>query len=392
MRQAPTNAPKMRTANRAAILGWIQQNNVMTRPDLAQKTGLTPTTVSDLTRQMIKEGLILPTGTGKSAGGRRPEELGLNPAAGHVVGIDLEEVLTIVILDFAANCVYRAQITLGEHRQPNEVLAIIDGMYRKAINILNISPHKILGAGFSVPGLVDTDQGVAAFLPHLNWRGVEVRTRLSKILGVEVLVENEARATVMAEQWLGHGKQTGDFICFNVKTGIGSGIVTHGILYRGVCGTAGEVGHTTILVDGPLCSCGNRGCLEAVASTKGLLMRAKNQLGESISLAKLAERARQGEPRCLDLLKENGIYLGIGLANLVNILNPELIILERDLLLYADLIIDLLQDVLGNKALEMPRSRVRIVPSKIGQDAPAIGAAILPLAKFFEQGGILGLT
>ena len=392
MRQTPTNAPKMRTANRAAILGWIQQKNGMTRPDLAQRTGLTPTTVSDLTRQMIKEGLIFPVGTGKSAGGRRPEELGLNSAAGYVVGIDLEEVLTLVILDFATNCVYRAKKDLGERYRPDEVLKQIDGMYREALNALNINSHQILGAGFSVPGLVDTDQGIAAFLPHLNWRGVEIRTRLSKILGVEVLVENEARATVMAEQWLGHGKQTGDFICFNVKTGIGSGIVTHGILYRGVCGTAGEVGHTTILVDGPLCSCGNRGCLEAVASTKGFLLRAKNLLGESISLATLVERARQGESRCLDLLKENGVYLGIGLANLVNILNPELVILERDLLLYADLIIDLLQSVIKSKALEMPRSRVRIVPSKIGEDAPAIGAAILPLAKFFEQGGIVGST
>lgn len=376
----------MRTRNRAALLNLVREHGRITRPELARLTGLTPTAVSDLTRRMLAEGLLRRAGTGASIGGRRPEILSLNPKAGYAVGFDLEESLTIAILDFSLQLVHCEREPLGPDRAPADVYPRMQALLRRALQRLGLAKNGLIGVGVSVPGLVEA--GVAVFLPHFPWREAHVGNELSALLGLPVLLENEARATALAEQWLGGGRRAADFVCFNVKTGIGAGIVTNRELYRGIGGSAGEVGHTTIVINGPLCGCGNRGCLEAVASTKGLLERAAARLGEEIDLPALAARARTGDGVCLDLLRENGRYLGIGLANLINLLNPEMILLERDLLLYADLIDGELAEVIAAKALARPRSQVRILASTLGEEAPALGAAILPLQKVFAAGGL----
>jgi predicted NBD/HSP70 family sugar kinase len=256
---------------------------------------------------------------------------------------------------------------------------------------------RLLGIGFSIPGLVDIKTHDIVLAPNLGWENSNVYSALGRFKEVPVFVENEAMASAICENWLGQCQNEENFVCINVKSGIGAGIYAGGRLYRGASGTAGEVGHILVDENGPKCGCGSYGCLETVASSKSIVDKAKrlvkqgtvstlNNLenADEMTISDVVAAADAGDEAARTVIIEAARYMGIAVSNIVNTINPSKIVLGKEFLKYADMAIETIKGVVSCKALGTPASRVEIVASGIGEKVSAMGAAIIPLKALFK--------
>ena len=241
-------------------------------------------------------------------------------------------------------------------------------------------------------GLVNPDKGVAIFAPNLNLRNMALREQLEAEFHVPVEVDNDVRAMALGESWFGNGRGIDNFICVNVGNGVGAGIILDQKLFRGASFTAGEVGHTTVDPDGPPCTCGNNGCLQTLVSGPAVAARAREQIqagrssvleGKDITGEAIYHAALEGDALALDILRQTGRYLGIGLANLINTLNPERVIVGGGVAKAARFIMGPLKDTVAARALDTPARSTTIVTAKLGDQATVIGAVTLVLRKLF---------
>lgn len=257
---------------------------------------------------------------------------------------------------------------------------VVETIARELEALARAARVELSGVGVSVPGPLDAQRGVICFSPNLGWREFPLARELSARLNLPVVLDDDANCGALGEHWLGSGRGARDFVYIVVGTGIGGGLVLNGRLYRGAGGGAGEIGHTTILPEGPLCSCGNRGCLEALAAGPAWVRRARELGAMYKSAREVIAAARQGEERAQQVLTEAGRFLGIGLANVVNMLNPERIALGGGVALDAG------ELLLAPACAEMERhafaslaAKVRVTLAALGDDAGLIGAARLIL-------------
>jgi len=269
---------------------------------------------------------------------------------------------------------------------------------REIVKRCSIDMDRLLGIGISVPGMVDASTHRILLAPNLGWEDVDLCAMLKTQLGLPVYTENESMASAICENWIGTCQGVGNFICVNIKSGIGAGIFTGGRLYRGTGGSAGEVGHIVVDENGCRCGCGNYGCLETIASTGRIVEKARRMVRQgvasslneipdvdSISLENIVEAARADDATSMGLLNEAARYLGIALSSLVNTLNPSKIVLGKDFIKYGDLVMGMLRSVVNCKALKRPASIVEISVSEIGERASTLGAAIVPLKILFGK-------
>lgn len=258
-----------------------------------------------------------------------------------------------------------------------------------------------LGVVVTVPGPVDYETGTVLFSPNLpGWEGVPLRPWLRDALGLPCWIENDANAAAWAERWLGVGRETDNLLFVLVDAGVGSGLVADGELYRGARGTAGELGHITVDMEGPRCNCGNYGCLEAVAAPIGLVPQAVREIRkghpsrmaeivqgrlEAIDPDVLLAAAVQRDPLAVSLLQKAGRYIGIGVAAMINLFNPELIVIGgRFPTAFPDLF-PAIAATAQARAFQALAGGAKIVPSSLGPDAVALGGAALVLRRFFQQ-------
>ena len=220
-----------------------------------------------------------------------------------------------------------------------------------------IDSSRVYGLGVGAHGMVDPVRGYSLYAPHFKWRNIPVKKELEERLEIPILIDNDVRVMALAEKWNGRN----DFILINTGPGIGAAIVLDGELHYGRNYSAGEFGHMTVIKDGPLCSCGNTGCLEALISTDKLVYHYNPGLKQQNSRPelegewlKLLADARKGEERARQIIGEVGEYLGMGLSNLVNLLNPDEIILAGDFTAAADLLLPLLREEVDRRALRIP--------------------------------------
>ncbi|MBI5399346.1 ROK family protein [Candidatus Saganbacteria bacterium] len=246
---------------------------------------------------------------------------------------------------------------------------------KKAVRMLKQSQKvKLKAIGIGAPGPILYEKGIVVEAPNLpGWQRVKLRQILEKEFHVPVFVDNDANCAALAEMWFGAGKFVKHFIYMTISTGIGGGIVIDKKIYRGATGSAGEFGHMKIEINGPLCGCGQRGCLETLASGSAL----KRQTGMDALSLELA--ARQGDTAALAAIKQAAHYLAIGVANLVNIFNPEMVILGGGVSNMRELLLQPIRDEFKNYALTLPAKTVKIVRAKLGTKAGVLGAAALCL-------------
>jgi len=320
-----------------------------------------------------------------------------------VAGIDLGGTsIKIAIADRLGHILDSESIPTYAHRGPDDVLARMSDQVETMLARLNDT--SLAGLGVGVPGLVDTQSGVIGFLPNLptQWRGVPARERLSQRLGCPVRLLNDVRTATLGELTCGHGKHAPHLtlVFFSIGTGIGGGVAIDGKLRLGPLGAAGELGHQTILAEGPLCGCGNRGCLETLASGSALVAEGIRLMtcGMAPRLQKYVDGdANRVTPKVMaavanedatvhDAIIRSANYLGIAAANVVNVLHPDLIVLGGGVAEIGELLIDTVAKVVRQRVGMFPTDGVRIEKSLLGEQAGVYGAVALALkAKETDQ-------
>jgi glucokinase-like ROK family protein len=384
----------VRELNRSILLQRLRVRPPLSRADLAAATGLNKTTVSKLIDELIADGLVHEIGLVPSGGGRPAVLLELKPDGGWIVGgeIGVGRMVTVVA-DLRATIAWRREATFEKDAGMELVLQRLDALLRQARQFAQrSSERRLLGVGVTVPGLVDVISGILVFEPNMGWRDVPLRDRLASKLHVPAFIENDANAAALAERYFGAAQDVEDFAYVVANIGLGAGLVVGGQIFSGASGYAGEAGHTTIDPDGPLCRCGNRGCWERLASLRALTERVDRALeaglpsripslaaGGEITLEVILEAARDGDQVARQALDETGTYLGIGIANLINLLNPQLVAFGGSLSLAHEFLMPAAQRVVDERAMRELRQAARIVVSPLRADACVLGGVALVL-------------
>lgn len=396
--QTRTTVKDVRRANRSALLRPLVLNGPINRVVLGELTGLSSGSVTNVVADLLAEGLIVEAGTEESDGGR--PRVVLQPNERFVsIGVDVgETAICIEAFDLLMRVVGKAVVDIHPRDEdPERVIAAVVSGVRELIASSEVAGRTILGVGVGVPGVVEQGpEGVHA--PGLGWQNVALRPALEQEVKVPVLVDNGAKTLGQAEMWFGAGRGATNAIVVLLGTGVGSAIFTNGSLYRGAASSAGEWGHMCIAVGGRLCRCGARGCLEAYVGAEPLLtewrernpaVRLPHRYDQEEWIGKLVE-AVGSDPVAAELLHETAVYLGVGVANLVNLFNPERIIIGGWLGLRAGpLVLEEVRSVLAAQALAYPAMSTVVELGVLGNDAVALGASTLVVSQLIDSGGEL---
>ncbi|MDE1889241.1 MAG: ROK family protein [Planctomycetota bacterium] len=305
----------------------------------------------------------------------------------YVIGIDLGGTnLKAGLVDKGGKITHRLSIKTNYNADPqaisNQIFELIDEIIKEA----RVKKSDIIGVGLGSPGLIDKKGETIIFSPNLpRWRNIPIKLLVTERFNTPCVLENDANAAAWGEKWVGAGKDVSSLVMLTLGTGIGGGIVIGNKLWRGANNVAAEIGHMIIQMDGPKCSCGNNGCIEAYASATAMVRRFKELLKSGVSsslkdsreiTAKIInDAAFQGDKASLDVIEETGRYLGIALVNIMHILNPEMIVLTGGMIGSGELLMNPIRQVTKQKAFEASYKDTKIVFSQLGNDAGIIGAA-----------------
>jgi N-acetylglucosamine repressor len=367
----------IRRQNRAIIINLLRLNGSLSRTETAERAGLAPSCLTRLVRDLLDEGVVEEIGKSESNGGRPAVLVALNAHYARTIGVKVESGRILAAsVDMGGAIVERAELVFGHAPSPSEA---IEGIVELANRL---RADRTLGVGVSISGFVDPVTGADLYSPILGWEKVPLRDPLADKLSLPVWIENDVNALALAERWYGAGRQFSHFVCITVGEGIGAGVVIDGEIYRGAFGGAGELGHITIDPDGPVCRCQERGCLEVYASDRFLLEEAA-RLGYA-TIAEMATAARHGSTGAREAFSRMGRFLGFGTKNLVNLLNPEAIVLGGERMGESDLFLAALEEEVRRHSFPAEAERLCILPAELGADGFLIGPATLVAADFFR--------
>ncbi len=372
----------IREINEAIVLGAIRAHGQRSRAEIAADTGLSAPTVTGITSELIDRNIVYEHSTGESAGGRRPVMLALNSTAGYVIGAKVTEThVTAVLTDLEATVVHRRTRKLAGTSVDQVVRligAIVDDLRSKVDN------RPIYGLGIGTAGVIDSVNGVVKHGTYAHWRDVPLGDRLQQRTGLPVVIDNDVNALVVCEHWFGVGREVSDLLVISLGRGIGLGMVLDGRLYRGAQGGAGEFGHVKVINDTTPCACGGEGCLEAIAADPALVRSAARVLGRDVDSHGAAAAARAGNDRVRTLYVDAATLLGHAVANVVNVLNPSLIVLSGEGTHAIDLMLDPFTTALHDRVFDGLADDLEITVERWEDEAWARGAASLVLAELFE--------
>ena len=382
--------------NRSILLELIRRGGPISRAEIARKTNLSAPSITRIVKDLMAEGLIKETGIGDSSGGRKPYLLEFNTNAKYIVGVELGETYSVSVLtDLEINYLSREKIAMKMITEVDKVIDLLVESIRGRIKQSKVDKGDILGIGIGVPGTLDTQAGIIKFSPNFGWKNVPIVEIMEKELGISTFIDTGVRAMTLCERWFGAGQGIKNFACVIVGTGIGAGLIINGNLYRGFEEAAGEIGHTTVLPEGPKCKCGNRGCLETLAAGPSLVRRALARISEhpnsslanalnknkgDITADMVIEEAKRGDSLACEIVQEAGHYLGIGVANLINIFAPEAVIIGGWVAEQAgELFLEAARETIKNRVFMLSPEKIRVLPASLKDNDVAIGAATLAL-------------
>ncbi|GEO26491.1 xylose repressor [Alicyclobacillus acidoterrestris] len=376
----------IKNLNRSIVLNLLRFQGPLSRVELARRTGLTKATISSMVDELISENYVLELGQMPSNSvGRRPVQLQFNPSVGSVIGVELAvDFIKVLLLDLSARVIASHEEAIEDTQNPHEVIHQMSSMMTSLIANAPTSPLGVIGAGIGIPGLVDSARGIVLNAPNLGWKNIELCSILEEALQIPVVLDNEANAGAMGEQLFGAGKGVANMVYVSIGTGIGTGIILNNQLIRGQGGIAGEFGHMTIDRNGPKCSCGNHGCLETYASEKAMIEHFQRLTGIRQPFTQIAALAASGDTNANLAIETAANYLGIGIASLVNGLNPALVVIGNRVGPAADRLIETVDNTVRDRSFTEPYSPASIRNSSLGHLACAIGAASLVLHEHFS--------
>lgn len=378
------NRDLIRSINRSNLLNVIKTKGEVSRVELAHLTGLSPATVTTITGQLIREGLILEKATGDSTGGRPPIMLALNPRGGFVIGIKLMEGQAVgALTDLNATILAKDSVELKDTQETLAIEAMINLVNRLVADAC-IKKKQLLGVGIGLAGVVDFSRGIVKQNPIFGWKNVSLRDLLKTRLKVPIYIDNDVNTLTLSEQWIEPGPPVDNFIVVTLGRGVGMGIVINGQIYRGKNGGAGEFGHIIVEPDGKICECGRRGCLETLISDHALVDRAKNQVSPDIvTMDDLLSYVKKGNENAIQILNQAGALLGRQLANLVNLFDPKLIIISGEGIRMGDEFFLSVRKAFQMNVMPGLTNDTEIRVNPWGNDIWALGAASLVIAEIF---------
>ncbi len=379
-----------------AILRLIHSGANYSRLDIARKTGLSPALITSIVRNLIVRQLVIEAPAVSSSVGRKPVPLEVRSDAGFLTGVDIGSYYThVVVTDMKGQIVYKEQVETGIPDGRVRVLQRVFKCVRRAIAASGVSRELILGMGIAHSGVIDARKGLVLSFPRpgqmVEWKNVPLQAIFEKEFHLPCLLEDSVRTMATAERHFGLGRDVDDFLFVEVGMGIGAAVFFESKLYRGGGGKAGEFGHITVDENGPLCSCGNNGCLESVASCAAIIQAGRLAIERGvdsrirdlalgdlnrISIEVIAQAAAENDSLAFRVLQEASSYIARGLADLVNLLNPRVIIFGGALFRAApQLLDDPLRRIIRQRSLEKSANDVQLRVSPLGAEAGALGAA-----------------
>lgn len=390
----------IRAINKQRVLRLIRMDGPLSRADAAERTGLTRPTISAVVAELLEEGWVQEIGMGESSGGRPPILLRFNPMARWVVGAELSAGHVRAVLSDLNGAVSRRVKYRVTSSDPHAELLQVERAVRELLDAMPRTPRPIpvAGIGLGITGVVDRNVGIWRYSPHYDVQNLPVVELLQSRLVLPVWIANDARAMAWGERSFGAARGVENMAYIRVGVGIGAGLIIGGELYSGAQEGAGEIGHMVVEHDGPRCRCGGYGCLEAVASATAIARRAVRQIqqGRASRIAELVggdlskvlatsviEAAGEGDSLARETLAEAGRNLGLAVANLVNLLNPSMVVIGGGTSRAGDFLIEPLREVAIARTLPALRERLVVRQTALGEDSCPLGGAALVIEELF---------
>jgi predicted NBD/HSP70 family sugar kinase len=383
-------ASDIRAQHCGLLLRLIWREKLISRAELARRTGLSRSSISAIVTDLLATGLIHETGTGYSSGGRRPIMLGFDNDALAIVGVDMGAThIAVAVTDLRAQVKTWRSEPCDVRDNPERALTLMCELIDSAMAEAKIETEQLIGMGVAVPSPVGPDEPTnlsPVFVPQ--WSGISPVERLELRYGVPVGMDNDANLGALAEQWWGAGSDGQDLAYVKVATGVGAGLIIHGDIYRGTAGIAGEIGHIPVDSSAGRCVCGLEGCLNLRMGTEALLKRVHSLRAEypnstlprrALSVSRIVEEAFEGDRLARVVVEEAGHHLAIGVAALLNLFNPATIVFGGSLTRAGELLLGPLRETLGQRTPSASVKQSQLVISSLGIEATARGAATLVL-------------
>lgn len=398
MATIPINGTFLKIYNRAQILNIIRQKHSISRVHLAELTGLSRTAIGSLISELIEDNYIEEVGVGESRGGRKPILLQLKNNAYFSIGVEVSLTsIRVVFIDLKGSTIVDKLFERLDGTNFSLTFRIIEEKIKILIETLSIPITSILGISLAIPGAVNDRQHKIIYSPSLTWENIIIPKHFEGLPTLPLFLENDANACAIYENWLGVCRGINDFVCLVHTTGIGAGVFVNGRLYRGTDGVSAQIGHIQVNENGPLCACGNFGCLEVMAGhdygvkkftqsiRQGITTVSGIEKIEDININTLHREAQNGNDIAMNILEESATYLGVGISILLNILNPTVIVLGKGFDNFPKHLIHLINKVVENKVMRIYKSNINIISSNATNSSVALGAAIIPIKPIFGE-------
>jgi len=387
----------VRDINLSLIMSRLIEHAPLSRAGLAAATGLNKSTVSSLVKQLLDLQFVREVGFNLGSVGRPSVQLEINPDAGHIVSCELAvDSIEVMLANFGAEVIWKRREHIGAQEQQDTIIEQMLALLHEALcNFEARCPGErpLLGLAVGAPGLAREADGTLLFAPNLGWRDVPLRQVLQREFAhVPIFVENEANMAALGEYFFGVAQGYHDVLYLSAGIGLGGAVVRNGLLFKGASGYASEFGHMPLDPDGPLCNCQNRGCWETFVSQHALFgaIRAAVEGGQPsvltartdgnlahLTMSQVLHAAAQGDAVALSALRQIGQYLGIGIASLINALNPDLVVLGGSLSLAGDYLQPVVEAELDQRALRWNRQAAHLAVAQYGTESCVMGGVAL---------------
>ena len=391
----------VRHINLAVIMHHLREYAPISRAGLADITGLNKTTVSSLVRELIERQFVREVGYESPGGGRGAGRLAmlltLNPRAGYIVSMEIGvDFLMAICTNFAPDTMWQVKEEIDPDMGQQVIIDRLLALLYKGLNVGNEYCQTLLGVAVGVPGLVDQTSGTLLFAPNLRWENVPLRAKLESLINAPLIVDNEANIAALGEHYFGAARGFNEVLYLSAGAGLGGGLVHSGQVFSGVTGFGSEFGHMTMDPDGEICNCGNRGCWETQVNQRALFSYLRRSAGQgnktvltemtagnlgALTVPMVVEAAQQNDRMALEALEVLGRNLGIGIASLVNALNPELVVFGGSMSLASDYLFPAVENEIQQRALRWNREAIKVVVAKHGQEACVMGG----VARVFQE-------
>jgi len=385
-----SNQQDIKSANRAAILEQIRRSAPISRQQIAANLQLSPSTVTMAVQELIARGLVEETGPGVSSGGRPPVLLNLKSGSRYIISVDVssifgQRIFQAAVLDLTGHLVasvkHSRELSSGEE-MTEAIFDIIDRLIEES----GVGLEKALAIGLSLPGLIDSTAGMVIFT-GIGICGLPLGELLQERYGLPALLYNSEDVAALGEYYFGAGKGASSLLYFFAGNGVGAGIVLDGKIFPCTRISAAEIGHMTILPDGPPCHCGSRGCLTRLISSDVILDAVRQRCaGQKVaSLEDVLQAARSGQKDCLDVIQRCAEWVGIAISNTIHLINPQVIIFDGELFGNDDFFLKLVKEAVSRHSFQYYLPEVQMYRSTLGREAGLKRIGILAIDQVFQS-------